>query len=539
VAEDIVLEIGDVWTIVLIGILIVAFALQLLVSLNSPVVFGDEGFHLRMAQWIAEKLEYPKYFPFSGSELQKSGYYRGPIWEFLVASLLIIFGGSDSIVKIATPFIATVLAGLITFLLVKRLYEKKTGFFASVLFVTISSIITYSVLFYDVSLYVLYFSAFILTLILAIEEDNKKYYLLSGLFGGLAFTTKALGVVVPPIVFLVFIYQIFKEKKPIAIWKKYLFLVIPMVVLGGSFMFRNVAAYGTICNLPVIPSIIEGSCYVNNYKPVYEFKSRTEQTGTEQSVFNLGIANYLNFAYGNIWLVPFSFLTGIVLLIKDLDRKNIIILIALLFLVYTIISPEFGSRAEDAARYSVGFAPIIALVSAIFFVNLYEFLEKNYKYLGLGIVLFVLFLGYTNFSEKLTTMGSVKQFSPLFLEACEWVKQNTAKDIRIMTVWVWHTAYNCQRNVIGNLADLEMSQDLNFSLETAKKLGITHIFIQKFSLSNEYLSERYNVNFVQFLENNPNCFKKIYENGLPLQECLNQGGCDGNILYEINKECLK
>jgi len=539
VAEDIVLEIGDLWTIALLAILAVVFVSEVLVSLNSPIVFGDEGFHMRMAQWIAENMEYPKYFPFSGSELQKSGYYRGPIWEFLVAGLSIIFGQVDSVVKVLTPFIASVLTGLITFLILKRLYDKKIGFLTSILTVTIPSVVTYSILFYDISLYLFYFSAFVLAMVLALEEDRKKYYFLAGLFGGLAFTTKALGVVIPPIVFFVFIYQILKEKKLIDIWKKYIPFLVPALLIMCSFMLRNLVAYGTLCNLPIVPSIIKGECWVDNYKPKYVFQQRTEQTGTEVDVFKIGIANYLNFAYGNIWLVPFGFFVGMLFVIKDLNRKNIVILIALLFLVYTIISPEFGSRAEDTARYTLGFVPFVSLIASIFFVKFYEFLEKNYRYLGLGIILFVLFLSYVNFSEKLPTMTSIKQFSPLFFEACDWIKSNTPKDIRIMTVWVWHTTYNCQRNVIGNLADLEMNQDLKFALDTAKKLGITHIFIQKFSMSNEYMSEKYNINFVQFLENNTKCFEKIYENGPALQECINQGGCDGTILYEINGECLK
>lgn len=211
-------------------------------------------------------------------------------------------------------------------------------------------------------------------------------------------------------------------------------------------------------------------------------------------------------------------------------------------------------RAEDAARYLLGFAPIIALVSSVFLVGLYEFFEKNYKYVGVIFIIFVIaycifglrLLGIRGYGivDKLLgydqTAGliNIKQFSSSFFEACDWIKANTPKNSTLMTVWVWHTTYNCQRNVIGNLADLEMSQDLNFSLDVIKKFGITHIFIQDFSLSNKYLSESYNVNFIQFLESNPTCFNKIYEKP-SLQQCLQQGGCDGAVVYEVNKECLK
>jgi hypothetical protein len=76
---------------------------------------------------------------------------------------------------------------------------------------------------------------------------------------------------------------------------------------------------------------------------------------------------------------------------------------------------------------------------------------------------------------------------------------------------------------------------LNYTLSAAKQLGITHIFIQKFSIDsqNQHLQENYDLDFVQFLENNPEHFKNIYENGPSLQQCLQQSGCNGNIVYEI------
>jgi 4-amino-4-deoxy-L-arabinose transferase-like glycosyltransferase len=538
VPREITLEIKNTWMTAILIILGCVFVLEVLLTLNSPIVFGDEGFHARMSQWIAENLEYPKYAPFYGSEQMKSGYYRQPLWEFLVSSFYLIFGFNDVFVKILTPFIGSILGGLTVFLLVKKIYGEKIGFLTSVMTVTMPSVVTYALLIYVDSLFWFYFSAFVLTFMLALEEDSKRYYFLSGLLGSLAFLTKLPGVFVPLLVFLVFLYQIFIERKPFSIWKKYLIVFIPLL-LASTFVLRDFAVYGTACNLPFVPSIIKGECDVNNYTPKYEFSGRTEQTGTEASVFNIGIANYVNFAYGNLWLVPLGFFGGMLFLAKELNRKNIIILITLALFAFLMTRSEVNYRSEDAARYTLCFAPIIALSSSIFFANFYEFLEKNFKYFGLAAIVIVLVLAYLNFSDKMNAMKSVKQFSPSFFEACDWIKANTPQNSRIMTVWVHHTTYNCQRNVIGNVADMEMSQDLNFSIETAKKLGITHIFIQKFSLSNDYLSERYNINFVQFLENNPNCFKKIHETGPSLNDCISQGGCDGAIVYEVNWKCLE
>jgi hypothetical protein len=74
---------------------------------------------------------------------------------------------------------------------------------------------------------------------------------------------------------------------------------------------------------------------------------------------------------------------------------------------------------------------------------------------------------------------------------------------------------------------------VNYTLNKTKEYGVTHIFLHKFSLSNEPMSERYTVEFAQFLENNPEHFENVFDNGPELVECLQMGGCDGNIVYEV------
>ena len=156
------------------------------------------------------------------------------------------------------------------------------------------------------------------------------------------------------------------------------------------------------------------------------------------------------------------------------------------------------------------------------------------KFVALIVILYVGFFAYKNFSEKLIGLKPVKTFSNSFFQACNFIKQNTSEDALLLTVWSYRTAYNCQRSAVGSVADIELSKDLNYTLDVAKMLKVTHIFIQKFSLSqSEDMSEKYPISFVQFMEDNPAHFVKIYENGPPLNQCLTQGLCDGNIVYEI------
>jgi hypothetical protein len=130
---------------------------------------------------------------------------------------------------------------------------------------------------------------------------------------------------------------------------------------------------------------------------------------------------------------------------------------------------------------------------------------------------------------------NVKVFSPSFFEACDWIKANTPEDARIATLWTHRAAYNCKRYIAGNPADIMLNDDPEEMVELSKKFEMTHIFIQKFSVDpqNRHLQEMYDLSFVQLLDANPDKFDNVYENGPPLDQCIQAGGCDGNIVYEI------
>ena len=208
----------------------------------------------------------------------------------------------------------------------------------------------------------------------------------------------------------------------------------------------------------------------------------------------------------------------------------------LLLLIILTILPYFpftAARAEDAARNLLAWAPFIAIFAGIYFGRLFEFLESYQKYIPVIIVVLVLFIGFQNFSSKAATMKQVKQFSPAFFEACDWVKKNLSKDSVLATVWVYRAAYSCERTTVGNLPDIFISKNLTLIEKNAKDVGITHLFIQKFSLSDQLISERYLIDSVLMFDNDAGHFKKVYENGPALKDCIQAGGCDGNIIYEL------
>ena len=538
----------EIW--VLIAFIAFVFFLELQITLNSPIAFGDEGFHTRMSQWIGQEKEYPVWIPFEGSKLEREGFSRPPLWNILEGSFYFMFGFNDIIVRVLTPLIASVLIGLATYLLVKRVYDGKIALIASMITITIPSFVTYSVLFYDAILLAFFFVLFILTMVLAVKNNGKKYWLLSGIFAALAYLSKGSGLAIIPLVVLIFVYLWTREKKFVKSLKVFLPFIVVLLLLLAPFLLRNYFYYGTPdCRFWFFDL---KRCEIDNYQDKLQFSARTEQTGTEQSILNIGLLGYLDFAYGNVWIVVFSFMAGLTIFFARRHSTDVLVLLALLMLI-PIVAESFN-RAEDTARATIAWVPFIALISATFFNELYSFI-KNYRvYIAAIVFLFVIL--YTLFGLGLRGYGvydklfgydtvqngqsvhvgglkDVKQFSTMFFDACNFVKANVTQNALIMTVWGHHTTYNCQRNTFGNLADIVLSDNVTSMLDVAKQHGITHIFVQKFSLSDEPLQERYTISFVQILENNPDHFNKIFENGVPLQQCVQQGGCDGNIIYEI------
>jgi hypothetical protein len=533
--KEITIEIKRPEIIVLLGILTVVLVFELQVTFNSPIVFGDEGFHTRMAQFISQNREYPVWQPYEGTKLIKYSFSRPPLWNFLEGSFFFIFGFNEILVKSLTPFIA-ILVGLGVFLLGKKIYGKEVGFIAALITITIPSFVTYSVLFYTDTLFVFYFTLFVLAFFLAIKTEEKKYWILSGIFGALSFLTKTPGFAVFPLIALGFLYQVYKKEKIVSLFKNYLILGLFLIFIISPFFVRNYVYYRTpSCALPILDT--SGCMVTFDYKSTKEIPGQLEQVGTAMGIFQMGLTNYLNFSYGIFWFVPLVFICGLITIFYKKERTNILILLGILSFI-PIFYLSFKGRAEDMARMMLGLSGIIGLTCGIYLKEVYEIIKKYYKQLALVVFIFVIFLSFLNFNEKLNMMKQVKQFSPTFLQACDFVKRNVSEDALLMTIWGHQSSYNCQRNIAGfdfpDTGDIVLSENLTLALSRLKAHGITHIFIQKFSISSTPIGEKYPISFIQFLENNPDTFVKIYENGLPLQQCLQAGGCDGNILYEIN-----
>jgi len=586
--KEITVDIKNPEILILSLTLVLFFLMSFVLISKSPIAFGDEGFHTRIAQYMGEEKDYPVWTPIYGSPLKKGGFFGPPIFHLLEGSFGLL-GYSEIILKFLIPLIGIILIGFSTFALGKKLFDTWTALIAAIITVSVPSLVTYSVLLYRDVLFTLYSSIFVLTAILAIKTNDKKYWLVSGVFCAFTFLTKTPGYTAPFFVGILFLYQLIKQKNFAKTFKQFLPIIIIFFLITGTFFLRNLAYYKTpACNFPMLYS---DNCVINEgYEDEIQYEGRTHETGTESSAFRIGLTSFFDFAYGNIWFIPLTFTCGLFLLFLRKTQVDILLVLAILsFLPVMYIA--FPGRAEDTSRYLLALVPLICLVSANFIREAYERLIKNKNMIWAGIAvffiadllvlknyfpsvsvfsislslifaillfglvpyfaftkktkqalvisiaLFVILFSFTNIYTKLNVMKQVKQFSPYFFEACEWIKANTAEDARLGgVVWAGATGYNCQREVGGGGADVTWSRNMSLVMSILHQQGSTHIFIQKFSITwaDEKLTEKYSISWIDWMESNPKRFVKVYENGPTIEQCKQVGGCDGAILYELN-----
>lgn len=565
---EISFDLGKLKKILIIGFLIAVFALELNLTFHKPIAFGDEAFHVSTAKYVGTEVDYSKYTPLYGSTLNPERFSRPPFWNLIEASFYFLFGFSDAFVKFLVPFISF-MTGIVIYVFLKRLYSENVGIIAAAIAVTIPSFVTYSVLFYTTVPYVFLFTIAFLSLLAAIKTGSRKFWLLAGIFSGISVITNIAGFFMPILTVAMGILHLAKTRNFKGLTealKTYGIVLLVTVLVMSPWIARNVGLfYVPGCSSPI--DIIEGVCPQDEgYQTVTgnQFAGRSSGGGTDDSVLNIGVANYLQFAYGfsspnsifnaqqlnslvniiGLAFIPFSVLAGLVVLAKRREFSDIMIVVsAIIFvLVFYQIGGLLEGRAEDTARYFLSAVPLIGLAGAAYWSSIRRDGKKFNSLIVLAVLIMVLALSFINFYGKLVQMDSVKNFVPSFFQACDWVKGNLPKDANLLSLQTYPTRYNCDRGAVWETADktdILLSNNLTLVESRLEANGIGYIFVQKFSLSNTPFGQAYPVSFVNFLESNNQTFKKLYENGPAYgsQEfinCVNSGGCDlGTMIYQV------
>ena len=544
--KEIVIEIKKPEIFVLLTFLFIVLFLELQVTLNSPIVFGDEGWHTRISQYMAENLDYPKWGNvIEGTKLFKPDYSRLPFMNLLEAGFYLVFGFHDVIIKFLIPFVGTILLGVVVFLIGLEIKNKETGMIAAIILMSIHALLTYSVLFYPDIFVSFYLAFFLLSFVKAKKYNKKIYWVLTGILAALAFLPDASGYVIFPSLVFMFFYLLYEKKEFLTILKNYIILIVIFILIISGHFLRNTLLFGSpFCSLGVLRDFMGKSCGEElKYKSKYNYV--ISNTGVESSILKVGLVNYLLFVFGNIWFIPFASICGLFAII--LEKKSDVVYVFIILLTFLfILYGSFYGRIEDLSRNMIGTVPFIAIIAGFYLEVLYSFLKTFSKYFIILFILLIMSVSLWSIYPKLQSLKQVKGFSPYFFDACNFIKQNTTKNALLTTIWDHGTIYNCQRRAtslshMSDSPDIVVSGNLTLVLERLKANEITHIFIQKFSISKTMSLELYPLDFVKFIESHPEHFIKIYENGPSISDCEKQNGfnqngdliCDGSLVYQI------
>lgn len=497
----------------LIFLLIGFFIFYSAVSLISPIAFGDEGFYAAESRWIAENGIYPIYEPMRETGILHEKIVIPPLYS-IIQSFMWLIGGELGI-KFLIP-IFSILAAAMIYLFLKNFDKPKAGLAAAVVFLTTPSLITYGVLNYTDTLLCLFFICSAYFGYISFESKKMIYSILAGIFIGLTFLSKGSGFLIIAILILYFLLSMkFKEIKN---WKIAATILLILGVMILPWMIRSLILYNGICYHPLL---LQGCDPVLD-KDIpklegLEFAGRIQETGTEVSVWEIGLLNYYNFAFG--WSVLILFIFGIASFLVKKPKMSVFLASWLLIFIPIFLlsstSEFFGStgRAEDTARYTLPLVIPIAMIAGVFIEDLLESVKKYSKIISIIFAILILFSLLFYAQQKLDTMRNVKEFSPGFFEGCDWIRQNTPEDSILFSIYAHHTMYYCNRKSISFLPDNAEIQLTNndTAYEHLKLHEFDYVFVQAFTLSDIAYREVITTSFLNYLETSDK-FEKVYDN---------------------------
>lgn len=504
---EISLEVKRPESYLLLGVLVGVLVLELWVTFGSNVIFGDEGFHTHMARWLAQNLEIPSYIPLYGTELYQLSYTRYFGAHITVGSLFFVFGFSEFLLKLFLPLIS-IMGAIVFYKFANEFISKKLAFLASLFYLSFPVFVTYSVLFYSDTILMFFITLSIYFFYKSYKEGDIRMAILTGIFTGFSIITKKAGFVLPFIYVLWFLWKYNVKKLNLY----FTIATIALLIIGPWYM-RNFLIFNTpLCGFPGFPTNL---CERTPTDPAYTNVERVPAAGgTDVPLLQMGLVNFIDFAYSlPLFVISIFGIIYIFLRKREVDK---FIMFLILVLIFILGQQSWGGaeyRTEDFARYMVPSIIPLALVGYIYSAAVYNLLSKYHKFLGVIFIAAVLFFSFSAIKSKADVMRSVKQFSTGFFEGSKWIKENTPEDSIILSLWTHQTVYTAQRQSYWpqELYIPIFTYENETSVQMIKENGFDYIFVQKWSIVEGPFYQGYPASFVSWLDSSVS-FEKAYEN---------------------------
>ena len=409
------------------AIIIILFSIIVLSLTSIYHVSGDGCWHVSASKFIAENRSIPLHEPLGRNE----PFWSPPLYHLLAAFVYFVFNlFSHDIANFAIKFISPIfgiLSLIVSFLLIKKLYNSKMAFYSVIFLAFVPIFIDYSVLSYVESMLTFF-------VVLSIYFIIMDRIWLSGMAAGLASLTKYNGLFVLPVLFVI-LYKRHGIKK--RLFSDLFFLIIPVLVIAWPWLIRNWIILGN----PVWP-------FLNLLFDGYHTEAYAGLTGAIKwsdlfsldalillylGIFGVPDGNYHSFAFLNVPFMQFAILIwlaatlvfilplimGLMNLRRIKSESKIIFVVwiasyVVLMVIYII------NASPSTSRIILPAFPALALFWAFGFMKVLE-----YKNIGMFFpkILSLIIIGFV-FTLAFKVVFAVRAWD-FYQKDFDWVKQNT------------------------------------------------------------------------------------------------------------------
>ena len=457
-------------------ILLLALSLRLLVFFEVPFTNADGILY----SWIGVNLaDGYGYSIGAGDTLSTYSNWRVPAYPIILAMFYYIFGKGFLISKVPS-MIFGILIILLTYLITKNFFNK-TAAFISAVFVSFSPImVIQSAEIMAESMFTFFILGYVYFLFK--YSENGTHWLHIGLFIGLSYLTKPVGIYLLP---LTFIYFLIKREHPIVIL---IFLAGFLIVVLPWWCFSYME-YGTPFSherSTAIYEFYEEKGYYPNKKIsmlsyIFEYHSL-------QNILKLMISGYIEiikslreyFTIFGLLMIPIIFLIEKI----GVYAERIILLFTIILLGMIIPAWQANLLSQLDMRYLMPFLPLLYIVFSIIIVKIF-----NLK-VPLVSVLMLLFVLYIIVSYIIMLDEYVENTKKIYEYQYDYITEEFPRDLPVVA----SNPYQLKKRGFTRVYPLE---DGNFRdiIALSEKYGVKYLFIDSTSLYNDdqfyLLTERY------------------------------------------------
>ena len=342
-------------------------------------------------------------------------FYRQPLFPLMIAASFLIFGITYTAAKIPI-ILSAILAMIIIYLLVQKIYDRKIAFFAAAMLGGTPLILSYvenilsdvpSVLFYALSM---------LSFYIGIEKKDAKYLYIAWFSFGLTFLIRYNAILIIPSVGAYLLLKIIiREIKPSEIIKSKNYLLSPLaalIPLAPYFIYQQITFGDAFIGIKAASGALNMPWGAGPWH-YYLTQAPSYLTWVGFTLTMLGIAWTLykrdKFAiYSLIWIaIPMAYFSSQIL--KDLRLTD------------TLAPPLAILAALGASK----------IIAKLFSRDL-KFSENLASFIVPGFLLaYIIYAGYTDVLPRYQQVHALGY--PSLQMAGDWIQKNTEKDAILMT----------------------------------------------------------------------------------------------------------